>query len=436
MIWIYNFLLTLASPFWVPWMIWRARRRKEGVDWKERGGDYPFRLAKGTPRLWMHAVSVGEVMAALPILRAVRAKDPSLEIVLSVTTSSGHKTAQDAGEGLFDHLVYYPIDVYRFVLAGLARVRPTVVAVMETELWMNFLDAAKNIGATTMLVNGRISDRSFPRARLFRFFYRSLLTRIDRCLMQSETDRERILALGAKEAEVFGNCKFDQAAEGLDADPEHWRSELGLSNDRPVVVIGSTRSEMEEDFVLQAIRGLDAQVVWAPRHLERTGAIKSLLEGAGVSVRLRSQGSAPPSQVVLLDTYGELSQVYSVADIVVIGGGFDDLGGQNLIQPLAHGKPVIHGPNMQNFKDVTEAADRAGAARCVRTPSELRTALETLLADKALRVRMGGLATDLVKVNLGASERYAEAIVRASGHQSKGPELTPTSTTPAHPAKR
>jgi len=179
MIWIYNIFLSLGSLIWVPWMIWRAKRRKEGVDWKERSGDYKIKLQKGVPRLWLHAVSVGEVVAAMPILREVRTLAPDLEIVLSVTTSSGHQTARDKAEGLFDHLVYYPIDVYRFVLAGLVRVRPSVVAIMETELWMNFLDAAHNMGIKTLLVNGRISDRSFPRASKFRFFYHDLLTRMD-----------------------------------------------------------------------------------------------------------------------------------------------------------------------------------------------------------------------------------------------------------------
>lgn len=415
MIWLYNFFLTIASLVWVPWMVWRAKRRKEGVDWKERTGDYRFQLKKGEPRLWLHAVSVGEVVAALPILREVKALAPDLEVVLSVTTSSGHNTARERAEGLYNHLVYYPMDVYRFVLAGLVRIRPTVVAVMETELWMNFLDAAKNLDATTLLINGRISDRSYPRARLFRFFYRDLLKRLDRCYMQTAVDAERIRELGAERVDVFGNCKFDEALQGLDADPQHWRAELGLDSSRPVVVVGSTRSEAEEKLVAQAIKGLSIQVVWAPRHLERAVAIHGLLEANGLRAAKRSaEGRLSDGDVLILDSYGELSQVYFVADVVVIGGGFDDLGGQNLIQPLAHGKPVIHGPHMQNFKDVTAAALKAGASETVASADELRSALERLLSDPEERERRGRAAKDLVEANVGASKRYAEAIVDAT----------------------
>lgn len=433
MIWLYNIFLTLSSLFWAPWMWMRARRRKEPVNWKERSGDYPFQLKKGQPRLWLHAVSVGEVMAALPVLRAVRGLDPGLEIVLSVTTSSGHKTATDQAAGLFDHLIYYPIDVYRFVLAGLVRIRPTAFAVMETELWMNFLDAAHNIDVKTLLINGRISDRSFPRSLKLQFFYADLLKRMDRCLMQTEIDADRIKALGGQNVEVFGNCKYDQAAEGLDADPQTWRAALGINPAKPVVVIGSTRSELEEKLIAEAIKGLNAQIVWAPRHLERAEAVRTLCEARGFPVALRSAGgrfapqslpspgTAQPSEsgegvpeVLVLDTYGELSQVYSIADVVVIGGGFDDLGGQNLIQPLAHGKPVIHGPHMQNFKDVTQAALREGASVSVGTSSELAVELRRLLKDGDARKDMSVAARKLVNSNLGASQRYAEAIVSAA----------------------
>ena len=435
MIWIYNILLSLGSLLWVPWMILRARKRKEPVDWKERSGDYRFKLPKGVPRLWLHAVSVGEVMAALPILREVRTQAPNLEIVLSVTTSSGHKTASEKAEGLFDHLVYYPIDVYRFVLAALVRIRPSVVAVMETELWMNFLDASHNMGVKTLLVNGRISDRSFPRAKVFGFFYRDLLRRMDRCLMQTATDADRIRELGGQSVEIYGNCKFDEALQGVEADGEHWRKELGLDPTVPVIVVGSTRSEIEEHLIVQAIKELRVQVLWAPRHLERAEPLQRTLTQEGISVKRRTvdarlapvpdlstsqelrstsiaEGGVP--QVLLIDTYGELSAIYSVADIVVIGGGFDRLGGQNLIQPLAHGKPVLHGPHMQNFKDVSQAALLAGATEVVSTSGELLAALKKLLADEEERTRRGKAAQKLVRANVGASRRYAEAIVEAS----------------------
>lgn len=412
---LYNLILTLFSPFWVPWMLWRASKRKEKPNWRERSGDFEIKPDKTKRRIWVHAVSVGEVVAVMPILRLTKQKLPNHEIVLSVTTSSGHQTAREKANGLFDHLVYFPIDVPRFQVAAMSRIRPEVVAVMETELWFNFLWAAKSFRAKTLLINGRISDRSFARSRKFKFFFQALLKNVDRCLMQTGADRERVLALGAPEAEVLGNCKFDQALEGLDADPGEWKKELGLDSRRPVLVIGSTRSESEENLVLDAIAsvGLETiQVVHAPRHLERAAPLAEEVQRRfGVSARrsLKEKGA-----YLILDTYGELNSVYSVADVVVIGGGFDDLGGQNLIQPLAHGKPVLHGPHMQNFRDSAEMARAAGASRVCTTAEELAKTIGSLLENEPARRQMGEAARQLVQENLGASERYADAIYQAT----------------------
>ena len=194
---LYNILLTLFSPVWVIWMWLRTRARKEQPNWAERTGNYDLKPDKSKARAWIHAVSVGEVIAVMPILAELRAKAPDCEIVLSVTTSSGHQTAREKAQGLYDLLVYFPIDVARFQLAAMQRVQPRVVAIMETELWFNFLWAAKVFDAATLLVNGRISDRSFRRSIRARFFYRALLSRMDRCLMQTQEDADRISALGA-----------------------------------------------------------------------------------------------------------------------------------------------------------------------------------------------------------------------------------------------
>lgn len=404
---LYNILLTLLSPIWVPWMWFRARARKEPPHWAERIGDYDLPPAQGRPRVWFHAVSVGEVVAATTILEQLRAVLPTHEIVLSVTTSSGHRTAEEKGAGLFDHLVYFPIDVARFQLAAMQRVRPEVVAIMETELWMNFLWAAKVFDARTLLINGRISDRSFRRSRRVGFFYRALLAKMDRCLMQSEEDARRIRELGATNPEVFGNCKFDQALKGLDADPAHWRTELGLDPTRPVIVVGSIRAE-EFSFLAEAIEavGHGPQWVIAPRHLEKADDLAQTL---GDTCARRSKGDKGSDRLIL-DSYGELDLVYAVADVAIVGGGFANLGGQNLLQPLAHGKPVLHGPSMQNFRDVAAMAERAGATRVCATPGELAGAVKQLLTDPATRAKMGAAAAELVRANAGASRRYAEAI--------------------------
>ncbi len=408
---VYNLLLTLLAPIWVPWIWYRARRRKEPPNWQERCGNYPFKSSKTTMRIWVHAVSVGEVLAASPILKELRSMLPDCEIVLSVTTSSGHRTARELPANLYDHLVYFPIDVARFQLAAMTRVRPAAVAIMETELWMNFLWAAKALGAKTLLVNGRISDRSFGRSRRLAIFYRALFRDVDRVLAQSAGDMEKLMALGARKVEVLGNCKFDQALEALGSDPEQMRIDFGIKPEDKVLVVGSTRGEDEERLVIDAIReiGLERlKVIHAPRHLERVDALSDEIAQVFGAPARRSMGQV--GNYLILDTYGELARVYGVADVVVIGGGFGDYGGQNLLQPLALGKPVLHGPHMANFRDVADAALKAGASRICATSGELAVAISSLLDDDSERAGMGKRAAELIRASAGASRKYATAI--------------------------
>ncbi|MCH7905659.1 MAG: 3-deoxy-D-manno-octulosonic acid transferase [Armatimonadetes bacterium] len=410
--WIYNILLIFLAPFWVPWMLWRAAKRDEKPNWKQRTGDLPIDPPrKGVRRVWIHAVSVGEVMAVLPILREVRKLDPGLQIVLSTTTSSGQAAAEERAEGLYDHLVYFPIDVPRFVVAAMSRVRPKALAIMESELWMNFLWTANQMGATTILMNGRISDRSYPRSMRIRPYYKAMFANLHQVLAQSETDADRFRELGFKTPVVVGNTKFDGAIDEARAGRD-WRTELGIPAEASVVVIGSTRSELEENLILDALQGVDAYVVHAPRHVERAPKLAAEYKSKFGEVALRSSGDR--SRYLVLDSYGELGEIYSIADVVVVGGGFDRLGGQNIIQPLAHGKPVIHGLHMENFKDVAASSVRVGASIAVDSATELTRSLNRLLGDEKERSERGGAARELVERNLGASRRCAEAIVEAA----------------------
>lgn len=411
MFWLYNLALPLLSPLWLPWMLWRASRRRDGPNWRERFGSYRLRPNPERPRVWLHAVSVGEVVAARPILKELRGVWPEAEVVLSVTTSSGHQIAESLMPELADHLVYFPIDLLRFQVRAMSLVRPSVVAVMETELWMNFFWAAKAFGARTLVVNGRISDRSFRRARRVRRFYRALLRNVDRCLMQTESDAERIRALGGAQVEVKGNSKFDEGGQATSEDEQKWRSLLGLTGDKPIVVVGSTRDSAEEALVIEAIRLAGPErirVVHAPRHLESAPALAESVSQAFGGVAVRSRGEK--GDYLILDSYGELAGVYSTADVVIVGGGFSNLGGQNIIQPLAHGKPVLHGPHMANFRDVAQGAEECGAARVCADAESLASALDQLLSDNDLRARMGQAARNFVARNLGAARRYAEDI--------------------------
>ncbi len=391
-------------------MLWRTWQRHEKPDWQERTGNLNSVPPLGDkPRLWVHATSVGEVVAVRPILREIRKVLPAHEIVLSVTTSSGHQTARQGDTSLYDYLIYFPIDVFRFQLAAMQKVRPDAVVTMETELWLNFLFAAKVFDARTLLINGRISDRSFPRSLRLLPYYRSVLSNLDRALMQTPLDADRIKQLGAKETEVLGNCKFDEALEETDSDAAEWREKLGIPVDAKVLVIGSTRGKEEEEFVLAGLAGLEGvYVVHAPRHLEDADALAERVRQKFGSVARRSKGETGP--YLILDSYGELARVYRAADVVIVGGGFENLGGQNILQPLAAGKPVLHGPNMQNFREAAKLADEAGAAIVCGTPAELGAGLKKLFSDDMERVRMGEAARNLVKQHVGASSRYATAV--------------------------
>lgn len=410
MLWLYNLALLILSPFWVPWMLWRSAKRKEKPNWKERMGNIDIPPRKDGKRIWFHAVSVGEVVASLPILKEIRNRLPDHEVVLSVTTSSGHQTAREKATGLFDHLIYMPIDLARFQLSAMQQVRPSVVAIMETELWFSFLWAAKVFEAQTLLLNGRISDRSFPRSKKIAFFYHALLKYVDRCLMQSQTDAGRIRELGAQNAEVFGNCKFDQALEGSETN----LAGLNLDPQKLTVIVGSTRDEAEERYVVSELGPLldRIQVIHAPRHLERVPDLARYVAETIGAYGLRSKGESSP--YLILDTYGELSAAYGSANIAIVGGGFSNHGGQNLIQPLAHGIPVIHGPHMQNFRDAADAAARAGATIVCSEQGELRAAVERLISEPELRQNMGQAAASLIQASSGASARYGEAIAEAA----------------------
>jgi 3-deoxy-D-manno-octulosonic-acid transferase len=417
---LYNLAVALTAPIWLPYAWLRARRRKEAVRWGERMGRY--KVMPGPDRIWVHAVSVGEVHASVPLLRELRARLPTYEILLSTTTSSGQQVARDGAKGLYDHLVYFPMDVANFCLNAMIHVRPQAVVIMETELWLNFLWAAKVVGARTFVVNGRVSDRSFPRAMRLRWFYRRLLGYVDRCLMQSETDRERIAALGAPSERVaaLGNTKFDQAVAG-EVGGEEARLEFGVPQGTPCVVAGSTRSLEEERLVLQAIhRAREALpglfFILAPRHIERAEDVAAAIAAAGLRCKRRSCPDAEqPGQAdcLLLDTFGELARAYAAGDVAVVGGGFGGFGGQNIFQPLALGKPTLFGPSMQNFRDIAELAVREGVGFQVETAEELGSELTRLLRGPAARAEIASKAQRLVRANQGASARIAEEVVSA-----------------------
>lgn len=409
---IYNILLTLTSFIWVPYVIWIVYKSKGKINWRELCGEYKVSFKDS---IWFHAVSGGEVIASTSIIKKLKELNPEYKIILTTTTLTGHEAATRLEGSLIDQVFYFPLDVARFQLAAMSRVRPKVVVVMETELWMNFLWAAKVMGAKTMVVNGRLSDKHFPRNYKVRFFYRALFRNVDGVYVQTELDAKRFQSLGAKNVEVVGNSKYDQALDSTyDLDVKTWKERLYIPEDKTVLVIGTTRSRLEEKMLLGVLKKLDLSqihIIHAPRHLEHVPEIIKDLGESCISYSLRSQ----PTQgaiYTILDTFGELTQVYGLADLVILGGTFEDqVVGSNLMQPLAMSKAVIHGQGMKNFAEASKAAHQAGATVIASSPDELLSSIESLLKDPIRRKMLSEKAFAFIQSNVGASDRYAKRII-------------------------
>lgn len=421
---LYNLLLYLGTPLWIGYTLWRIGRGSWRERWWERFGFVP--PGGNRNRLWLHAVSVGEVLAALPVLKALRQRCPEYEIVVSTTTPTGQRSALELAHCYTDQIFYCPLDLPFAVKRAVKRIRPRALLLMETELWLNLLKAVKGRGGTVVILNGRLSDSSFARARKGKKFYRYLLRFVDFACVQSPTDAARFVELGLPpfRLAVVGNTKFDQALEVADADPVEWRKRLHLPPDSPVIVVGSTRTAEEELLVVEAYQQILKQVttaclVLAPRHLERVAEIERLMRARGLDPKRRTalaEKGGEPAQVVIVDTFGELARLYSVATVAVVGGGFAPLGGQNLLQPLAHGKPVFFGPHMHNFRDIAALAKFEGVGFEVESAQGLAEAVLHLLANPTRLNEIGEKARTLVRQHQGASERCVEQLLRLIGN--------------------
>ena len=411
---LYGCALVLASPYF----LYRGLREKGfAASLRERLlGPKGALNPEGARSIWIHAVSVGEVVAAGILVPHLREAFPGTRIALSVTTPTGRRVAEERLTGI-DDLFYCPFDLPFLLRKAMARVRPMALVIVETEIWPNLLREARRAGASTLLVNGRISDRSFPGYLRIRFFLRRYLREVDRFLMQSETYARRIEEMGAPPSEVFvaGSLKFDAVPTG--GRPASARV---TPKGRPVLVAGSTL-DPEERIVLSVFERLSVSspglfLVIAPRHLPRFDTVFELASRKGLKVARRSRGeSVDKADVLLLDTLGELASLYAEADLAFVGGSLASWGGHNIIEPASCGTPVLFGPHMQNFADVARIFLDAGAAIQVRDEAELESALRDLLASREQREALGRKASEVVERNRGAAGRSVsmlKALVR------------------------
>lgn len=423
---LYDLLLLIAALFLVPYYLlrgYRYGRSRRGI--RERLGyfsDEQLARFQGRKVLWIHAVSVGETRAAEPLLRELRQRYPEHLILLTNVTETGH--AMGLENRNVDCCLFFPFDFSWTVRRVLQTIRPDLIVIVETEIWPNFVRQAKRLDIPLVLVNGRISDRSYPRYRFFRPLLRSVLQSFSAFCMQSQLDSERICQLGADSLQVenTGNLKFDHELRDLSVDEvARLKGSFGLPENAPILVAGSTHAGEEEQLtaVYRALleQGRQLLLLLIPRHPERCREVQAMLTGQGIESRLRSQlvegqPKLESGQVLLVDTLGEVLDLYAVSDLVFVGGSLVPVGGHNLLEACLLEKPVLFGSFVQNFREISNKLIRAGAGIKVLNQQELLKQSALMLDDPIRRQAMGQAGRALIAENAGATERTMRRIIR------------------------
>ena len=409
---LYSLLIYCAVPFAFALVLWRGLRDRgywQGLS--ERFG-WGRRLISA-PAIWLHAVSLGEMSAAAPLVRALRSRYPENPLVLTSATPTGRARARSLFGDSVD-VRFLPYDTPGAVARFLDRVRPRLAVLMETELWPNLFEQCERRGVPLVLASARLSAKSVSRYRRLGRLFRGIFSASSLIAAQTALDAERFIAIGAESARirVMGNIKFDMelSAGAIDQGRE-LRASFGSA--RPTWIAGSTHAG-EEEQVLAAhdeLRG-STLLLLVPRHPDRFRAVADLLSSRGVRFTRRSSGMPPDAatQVVLVDSVGELAALYAAADVAFVGGSLVPIGGHNLLEPAALGLPVLTGPYQSSGQDIARLLLQQGAALQVADARELAAALTRLLADPAARQRIGAIGRHIVESNRGSVARLLELI--------------------------
>ena len=434
---LYSVLIVLFFVIMSPYFLYQAvRYRKYIASLPQRLGYLPLSFNfDGDESVWIHAVSVGEVLTARALLPELRDRYPRLRIFLSTTTMTGQQVAR-SNVHYVDDVFYFPFDLRPIMKRTIGQVKPRLFIMMETEIWPNLLRVCREAGVKTVLVNGRISSRSFPRYRLGRAFFRRVLAHVDRLCMQSEESARRIIEIGAERerVSVTGSLKFDSldipGVAGADRGRNRVLRYFRVSTGRPVVIAASTLKGEEEPVLdaFQRVRATwgNALLIVAPRKIERFDEVERVARRAGWRVARRTElpvDSEPRVDVVVLDTIGELAQLYQVATAVFVGGSLVDAGGHNILEPAVFGKPIVFGPYMHNFTEIARTFVENRGAIQVRSAAELETTLVELLSDPVKRASLGAAARALVEANRGARAKSLAVITQLMPSDAPGTVL-------------
>ncbi len=412
----YSLLAASALVALAPWIAWQAvRHGKYRHRWQERFGALPASLAgTGRPTLWLHAVSVGEVLSAAPLVAAMRQAHPDWRIVVSTTTRTGRDMAE-ARLGGTAGVFYFPLDFAWVVRRVLGHLQPTLLVIVETEIWPNLVRLCRDRGTGVLLVNARISDRSYPRYRRIRGPLGRVLGQFDRLCAQSEDTADWLRNLGAPAHKVIvtGSLKFD-----VPADPPRGVAEVARRLDGLPVLLAASTLKGEDEVLLSTFQRLrestpDAVLVLAPRHPERFDGVTAMAERTGLRVTRRTALPAQPDapfDVLVLDTIGELAALCATATVVFVGGSLVPAGGHNILEPARFARPIVVGPSMSNFADIAGSFLEAGALVQVPDAAAAERELLALFTDAPRRQRLGEAARSVLDRHRGAVERTMREI--------------------------
>ncbi len=405
---LYDLIFFIFALLYLPLYLLKGKFHK---GFARRFGFIPKGLVFEDP-IWIHAVSVGEVMAMRELIKKLRLAYPRKRLVISTVTPTGNKIARTL-EKEGDFVTYLPVDLSFILRKVIKRVKPSLFIIAETEIWPNLITCLHEEGVPIAIFNSRISDASFKGYKNVRYLLRPILNKVDIYCAQSESDKSKLSALGVNPDKIIvtGNMKFDQVSENM-GDPAVYRRKIGLKPDDKLVIAGSTHRG-EEEVILSVYRLLlkdfpGLRLLIAPRHPERADEVESLAKNSGfdtVKASSIKEGVSSGDKIIILDTVGELALLYNAADIVFMGGSLVKKGGQNILEPAGAGKPVIFGQYMFNFKDISRSFLDNKAALMVSGQDGLAAAIRNLLNNKEEIYALTSRARSLISNNRGATGR-------------------------------